>query len=333
MLWAHCVFLIQPTYVSGARKNPWAGRVHDEGRLRPRSANTALPCLYTALLWKSIACRVNGCSVRGNAWAMSACWHYESNAILYKEHVWILSRARVSNALFSPCIQRAVSFNTVKLTSVWRERERAESMGLRKLRKNVWGLGGKRLTTQNILIVSRAWKKKFEPLFITKCKRSENLNTISFLWAQTRGVRGKRIKSVVNRNKTPPMKEIADTKLPGYEVLSRYELLFGRIYAEQQQEPNSIYSNKKIFDVAAVIVAYNFNDGLKGRVSCEIKFFCIFFYCFKNLFTISRMYPQRYFSRQKTLNAFFSKRYFFRAGECSSKTNEPVDLKFCIDIL
>ena len=41
MLWAHCVFLIQQTYGGGARKKPWAGRVHGGGRLRPRSANTA----------------------------------------------------------------------------------------------------------------------------------------------------------------------------------------------------------------------------------------------------------------------------------------------------
>ena len=44
MLRAHCVFLIQPTYGSGARKKPWAGRVHDGGRLRPRSANTGSQC-------------------------------------------------------------------------------------------------------------------------------------------------------------------------------------------------------------------------------------------------------------------------------------------------
>ena len=41
MLRAHCVFLIQPTYGSGARKKPWAGRVHGRGHLSPRSANTA----------------------------------------------------------------------------------------------------------------------------------------------------------------------------------------------------------------------------------------------------------------------------------------------------
>ena len=39
---AHCVFLIQATYGSGARKKPWAGGVHDGGRLRPRSANTVV---------------------------------------------------------------------------------------------------------------------------------------------------------------------------------------------------------------------------------------------------------------------------------------------------
>ena len=44
---AHCVFLIQPTYGSGARKKPWAGRVHGGGRLRPRSANTALNAAVT----------------------------------------------------------------------------------------------------------------------------------------------------------------------------------------------------------------------------------------------------------------------------------------------
>ena len=42
MLPAHYVFLIQPTYGSGARKKPWSGRVHGGGRLRPRSANTDL---------------------------------------------------------------------------------------------------------------------------------------------------------------------------------------------------------------------------------------------------------------------------------------------------
>ena len=40
MLRAHCAFLIQPNYGSGARKKPWAGRVHGGGRLRSRSANT-----------------------------------------------------------------------------------------------------------------------------------------------------------------------------------------------------------------------------------------------------------------------------------------------------
>ena len=44
MLRAHCVFLIQPTYGSGARKKPWAGRVHGGGRLRQRSANIAKVC-------------------------------------------------------------------------------------------------------------------------------------------------------------------------------------------------------------------------------------------------------------------------------------------------
>ena len=44
MLRAHCVFLIQSTYGSGARKKPWVGRAHGEGRLHPRSANTGLWC-------------------------------------------------------------------------------------------------------------------------------------------------------------------------------------------------------------------------------------------------------------------------------------------------
>ena len=48
----HCVFLIQPNYDSGAEKKPWAGRVQGGGRLRPRSANTAL-------LWRKITRRVN----------------------------------------------------------------------------------------------------------------------------------------------------------------------------------------------------------------------------------------------------------------------------------
>ena len=64
---------------------------------------TALPCLHTDVLWKSIACPVHCCSMRGNAWAVSAHWHYGSNAIFNKEHVWIVSRARDSNALISPC--------------------------------------------------------------------------------------------------------------------------------------------------------------------------------------------------------------------------------------
>ena len=78
--------------------------------------STALPCLHTALLWKSIACPVHGCSVRGNAWAVSARWHYGSNAIFNKEHEWIVSRARVSNALFSPC---TFSFGTAEFFFVF----------------------------------------------------------------------------------------------------------------------------------------------------------------------------------------------------------------------
>ena len=43
MLRAHCVFLIQPTYGSGARKKPWAGRVYVHvlrtlGRRRPTAS-------------------------------------------------------------------------------------------------------------------------------------------------------------------------------------------------------------------------------------------------------------------------------------------------------
>ena len=54
MLRAHCVFLIQLTYGSGARKKPWAGRVHGGGRFRPRSANTVFHILSSAIRQKSL---------------------------------------------------------------------------------------------------------------------------------------------------------------------------------------------------------------------------------------------------------------------------------------
>ena len=43
MLRAYCVFLIQPTYGSGARKTQWARSIYGGGRLSPRSAHTGPP--------------------------------------------------------------------------------------------------------------------------------------------------------------------------------------------------------------------------------------------------------------------------------------------------